>query len=111
MIEDIDVSTAPRPVIVAREVAAHLAAALLFPFGVTHTRRRTGRQRDQRTTVLIHGYLGNRSSLMPLAAYLKLRGAQKVLTFNYKWNTGPQQAARELKLFLKAHVRGGRIDL
>ncbi len=111
MIEDVAVSTAKRSHIVTREIVAHLATFLLFPFGVKHTKRRTARQKDQRTIVLIHGYLGNRSSFLPLAAYLKLKGAGKVLTFNYKWNTGPEQAAKELKAFLKNHVRGGRIDL
>jgi len=111
MIEDINVSTASRPHIVAREIVAHVATVLLYPFGVHHTRKRTARQKQQRTIVLIHGYLGNRSSFLPLAAYLKLKGAGKILTFNYKWNTGPEQAARELKEFLKHHVRGGRIDL
>lgn len=111
MIEDIKISTASRPSIVAREIVAHVATALLFPFGVRHTRRRTDRQKEQRTIVLIHGYLGNRSSFLPLVAYLKLKGAGKILTFNYKWNTGPEQAAKELKEFLKHHVRGGRIDL
>jgi len=111
MIEDVTVSTASRKSIVAREVAAHVATALLYPFGLTATKRKTLRKKDQRTIVLIHGYLGNRSSFLPLAAYLRMKGAGKILTFNYRWNSSPEQAARELKEFLKARVRGGRIDL
>lgn len=111
MIEDIAIATENRKRIVAREILAHLATGLLYPFGIGRTKHRTKREKQGRTVVLIHGYLGNRSSLFPLAAYLRLRGVNKILTFNYRWDASPEQAAKELKRFLQKHVRGGRIDL
>ncbi len=102
-----------RPVwqLVAQEVAAYTAAGLLMPLGLTQDRRRTPRAREQRTVVLVHGYLANRSSLAPLALYLRLHGWRQVLQFNYDSRLGVDSAARALREFLRRRVRGGRIDL
>src|SRR5205814_4917840 len=53
--------------IIGGELLAFAASSVLYPFGIRRTRARTARQRDQRTVVLVHGYLGNRSSFYPLS--------------------------------------------
>lgn len=87
------------------------ASSLLYPFGFGATRTRTARRKEQRTVVLVHGYLGNRSSFFPLAVYLKARGVGPSLSFSYSAGGGVERAAVELREFLRRHVRGGRIDL
>jgi triacylglycerol lipase len=111
MIRDYPVSSQPAWRLVAREAAAMAAAGLLLPFGIRRAATRTARLRDQRTVVLVHGYLANRATLFPLAAYLRLRGAQQVLTFGYDSTRGIERGARALQAFLRRVVRGGRIDL
>ncbi len=74
MIQDYPVSKRPTWRLIAQEALGVAAAAVLFPFGIRRSQRRTPRQRDQRTVVLVHCYLANRSTLFPLAAYLLLRG-------------------------------------
>lgn len=111
MIQDYRVSERPAWHLIAQEALGVAAAALLFPFGIRRSHRRTPRQPDQRTVVLVHGYLANRSTLFPVAAYLRLRGVKQVLSFNYSSNAGIEQAARALRDYLRRHVRGGRIDL
>ena len=111
MIQDYRVSDRPAWQAIAQETLGFAAAAALFPFGVKPSRRRTPRQPDQRTVVLIHGYLSNRSTMFPVAAYLRLRGFGQVLSFNYRSSTGVEQAALALRDYLREHVRGGRIDL
>lgn len=111
MIQDYRVSERPAWQLIAQEALGVAAAALLFPFGIRRSHRRTPRQPDQRTVVLVHGYLANRSTLFPVAAYLRLRGVKQVLSFNYSSNAGIEQAARALRDYLRRHVRGGRIDL
>lgn len=96
--------------LIGREVLAHVASALLYPLGLRRRAKRTVRRKDQRTVVLIHGYLGNSSSLLPVQAYLRLLGVKNVLAFSYHASTGVERAARELRDFLRRHVRGGRID-
>ncbi len=61
--------------------------------------------------VLVHGYLGNRSSFFPLALYLKARGVGRLLPVSYSASQGVERAAVELRDFLRQRVRGGRIDL
>jgi pimeloyl-ACP methyl ester carboxylesterase len=73
--------------------------------------RPTPRRAEQRTVVLVHGYMANKASLMPLAAFLRLRGYKQLLLFNYASSNGVEAGARALKAFLKQNVRGGRIDL
>ncbi len=97
--------------LVTAEVVAALAAGLLLPFGMSDSRRRTPRKADQRTVVLVHGYLANRSTLFPLAAYLRWRGCRQILSFNYKSSEGIERGAIALRDYLRRHVRGGRIDL
>ncbi len=111
MIQDYRLSKRPAWRSIAQEALGIGAAAALFPFGIKSSRRRTPRQPDQRTVVLIHGYLANRSTLFPAAAYLRLRGFRQVLSFNYSSSAGVEQGAFALREYLRQHVRGGRIDL
>ncbi len=111
MIRDYPVSTQPAWRLIAQEVLALAAAAALFPLGMRRSRRRTRRRRNQRTVVLVHGYLANRSTLFPLAAYLRLRGVRQVLSFDYDSRGGIERAALALREYLRRNVRGGRIDL
>ncbi len=110
-IQDYPVSEQPTWRLIAQEALGISAAAVLFPFGIRRSQRRTPRQQDQRTVVLVHGYLANRSTLFPLAAYLQLRGFKQVLMFNYDSGAGVDRAALALREYLRKHVRGGRIDL
>jgi pimeloyl-ACP methyl ester carboxylesterase len=111
VILDTPVSRQPTWRLVAQEAAALAAAGVLMPFGISSPQRRTPRARDQRSVVLVHGYLANRSTLFPLAAYLRLRGLKQVLQFNYDSRAGVVRGALALREFLRRHVRGGRIDL
>ncbi len=111
MIQDYPVSERPTWRPIAQEVLGFAAAAVLYPFGMMRSQRRTRRQPLQRTVVLVHGYLANRSTLFPLAAYLRLQGIEQVLSFNYDSGAGVDQAAQALREYLRRHVRGGRIDL
>lgn len=111
MIQDYGVSERPAWYLIGQELLGVTAAAALYPFGIQRSSRRTPREPDQRTIVLVHGYLANRSTLYPLAAYLRLRGAKQVLSFNYSSTLGVEQAARALREYLRRHVQGGRIDL
>lgn len=111
MIQDHPSSARPVWRLIVQEVAALAAASVLMPFGIKRSERRTPRQRTQRTVVLVHGYLANRSTLFPLAAYLRLRGIAQVLSFNYDSSAGVERSARALREYLRRHVRGGRIDL
>ena len=111
MIEDFPASEQSAWRIIARESLAFVAAGLLFPFGLTAPQRSTPRKRAQRTVVLVHGYLANRSTLLPLAGYLRWRGLRQVLSFNYPSSSGVERSAIALRDYLRRHVRGGRIDL
>jgi pimeloyl-ACP methyl ester carboxylesterase len=111
VIEDFPASEQPAWQLLARESLALLAAGALFPFGLGAPRRTTPRDRAQRTVVLIHGYLANRSTLLPLSGYLRWRGLRQVLSFNYPSSSGVERGAIALRDYLRRHVRGGRIDL
>jgi triacylglycerol lipase len=111
VIEDYPVSNQPASRIVAREIAAMAATSLLLPFGIRRQRKRTARRADQHTIVLVHGYMANRATLLPLAAYLKLRGIGPVHAFDYPSADGIERAAIALRDHLRATVRGGRISL
>ena len=108
---DFPASDQPAGRLVAREMLALVGASLLFPFGLRRSRRQTARVRDQRTIVLVHGYLANRATLAPLGAWLRLRGAPAVLGFDYDAQHGIERAAIDLARWLRTRVRGGRIDL
>lgn len=97
--------------LIAAEALAGVAAGMLFPFGLRSSAQRTARAREQRTIVLVHGYLANRSTLLPLALYLRWRGCRQILAFNYQSSEGIERGALELRDYLRHHVRGGRIDL
>lgn len=111
MIQDHPVSEQPAWRLIGREALGFVAAAALYPFGIADTRARTPRRADQRTVVLVHGYLANRSTLFPVAAWLRLCGVKQVLTYNYRSSRGVEQAAHGLRDFLRRRVRGGRVDL
>lgn len=110
-IRDYPPSAAPTWRLVAQEALALLGIGALYPFGLTHSDTRTPRRREQRTVVLVHGYLSNRSALLPLAQYLRFRGLGPVLSFDYASSAGVEPAAVALREYLHRHVRGGRIDL
>lgn len=97
--------------LIGGELLALAASSLLYPFGIGASRKRTARRAEQRTVVLVHGYLGNRSSFYPLAVYLKAQGLGSLLPFSYSAANGIERAALELREFLRERVRGGRIDL
>jgi pimeloyl-ACP methyl ester carboxylesterase len=111
MIRDYPVSERPAWRLIAEESLAFLAAGVLYPFGLRASPRATPRAPEQRTVVLVHGYLANRSTLLPVAAYLKWRGIGQVLSFNYHSSDGIERGAIALRDYLRRHVRGGRIDL
>ena len=111
MIEDYPASAEPAGRLVARELLAMTASGILFPFALRSSGRRTARRADQRTVVLVHGYLANRASLWPLAAYLRARGVGALHAFDYRTTDGVERAAIALREHLRRTVRGGRIDL
>jgi triacylglycerol lipase len=61
--------------------------------------------------VLVHGYGANRTTFLPLSAYLRAHGVRQMLAFDYRSSLGIEHAARGLKDFLRRSVRGGRVDL
>lgn len=97
--------------LICGELLAVAASSLLYPFGIRASRTRTARHAEQRTVVLVHGYLGNRSSFYPLAGYLRARGIKSLLSISYSGAHGIERAALELRESLRRRVRGGRIDL
>jgi pimeloyl-ACP methyl ester carboxylesterase len=111
MIKDYPVSQQPAWRLAVTEALAGIAAGVLFPFGIRSSEQRTPRVREQRTIVLVHGYLANRSTLLPLALYLRWRGCRQILSFNYSSSQGIERGALALREYLRRHVRGGRIDL
>ncbi|HKC50597.1 MAG TPA: alpha/beta fold hydrolase [Myxococcota bacterium] len=110
-VADFPVSRQPVWRLALQETLAFAASGLLLPFGASSSQWRSPRLRAQRTVVLVHGYLSNRSAMFPLAAYLRVRGFDQVLSFNYPSTQGVERGARELREFLRRRVRGGRIDL
>lgn len=111
MIQDYPASEHPAWRLVAQELLAVVAAGVLFPLGLRASQRSTPRRPAQRTVVLVHGYLANRSALLPVAGYLRWRGFRQVLSFNYRSSAGVERGAIALRDYLRRHVRGGRIDL
>lgn len=112
MIKDYPSSELSTWQLVGREALAMTAAGLLFPFGLRRSTKRTPRLPSQKTIVLIHGYMGNSSNFLPLIGYLRAKSiTDQVLAFNYPSANGIEKSARELKEFLRRHVRGGTIDL
>lgn len=110
-VRDFPPSERPLSSLIGSELLALAASSLLFPFGLGASRRRTARRAEQRTIVLVHGYLGNRSSFYPLALYLRARGLGSLLSFSYSAAGGIERAALALRESLRRRVRGGRIDL
>jgi triacylglycerol lipase len=97
--------------LICGELLAIAASGLLYPFGIAASTKRTPRRQEQRTVVLVHGYLGNRSSFYPLAAYLKARHVGPLLSFGYSSAQGIEGAALQLRESLRRRIGGGRIDL
>jgi triacylglycerol lipase len=108
---DFPTSERPASLLVAREVAALALFSLLHPFGWRPQRKRTARRPNQRTVVLVHGYGGNRTTFLPLSAYLRAHGVRQILAFDYRSAGGIEPAARALRDYLRHSVRGGRVDL
>jgi triacylglycerol lipase len=111
VIQDYPLSERPLWQLVGKELLAATAAGLLFPFGLKRTPKRTGRQAQQRTVVMVHGYMANRSTFLAMGAYLRACGVKQVLHFDYQSSAGIEPGARALKQFLRKNVRGGRVDL
>jgi pimeloyl-ACP methyl ester carboxylesterase len=111
MIRDYPASHQPVGRLVAQELLAAAISGLLYPFGLKRSTKRTPRKRAQRTVVLVHGYLANSSTLLPLRGYLRARGIKHLLAFDYRSSDGIERAAIALKEFLRRRVRGGRVDL
>jgi triacylglycerol lipase len=112
MIVDLPPSKRNARELIAREVAALVGAGLLYPFGVARARAQpTPRRAQQRTIVLLHGYLANRATLLPLATYLRLKRLGPIVSFDYASSDGIERSARAFKEFCRKRVRGGRIDL
>ncbi len=111
MTRDFPASQRPASQLVAREVAALALFSLLHPLGWRAQHRRTPRLADQRTVVLVHGYGGNRTTFLPLRAYLRVHGIRQILAFDYRASAGIEHAARGLRDYLRRSVRGGRVDL
>ncbi len=97
--------------IILREALSTGASFLLWPLGLRKNNSVSPRAKGQRTTVFIHGYMNNRSTLYPCATYLKAQGAGKALYFDYSPSMSVVESSKALKVFLKRHVRGGRIDI
>src|ERR1700727_1559033 len=97
--------------LVGSELLAGAAIGLSYPLGLRGSRKRTPRLGVQRTVVLIHGYLANRSTFLLLSQYLRYRGVRQLLGFDYASTAGVVSGARALKAYLRTHVRGGKIDL
>lgn len=111
MVKDLPIYEGKPAEVIGREALAVIGAALLWPFGLIRSRQRTPRLAEQRTIVLVHGYLANPTSFLALKAYLRWAGHRQVLSYHYKSTAPIDASAAGLKLFLKKHVRGGRIDL
>src|SRR5438445_11956540 len=82
--------------LIGSELIALAASSLLYPFGIGASRKRTARRAEQRTVVLVHGYLGNHSSFYPLAAYLKAPGVGSLLSSSNSAAHGIGLSALEL---------------
>jgi len=104
-------SSKPTWNLVLQETLAFMAAAVLYPFGIRRKYPPTPRVRQQRTVVLVHGYLCNPSVFMPMAAYMRHRGIGRLLPYAYPSSHGIERGAIGLKSYLRSHVRGGEIDL
>lgn len=111
MIEDFKTSDEPTYSLILRESLACLAWGVLYPLGIKKSKKRTQRAASQRTIVFVHGYLSNPASFFPLSAYLQSMGKKQILSFRYSSKLGVERAAKELRDYLKNHVRGGRVDL
>ena len=111
MIPDYAQSEKPAWNLVLHETLACMAAAALYPFGWRRKYAPTPRVREQRTVVLVHGYLCNPSIFLPMAAYMRHRGIGQVLPYGYRSTQGVERGAIGLKRFLREHVRGGEVDL
>ncbi len=96
---------------IRREALAFLAHGVLLPFGFRKPRPRPERRREQRTVVFVHGLAANRSGFLPLQAYLRMRGHDRQIAFNYRSSGSIERQALSLKRTIDAGVGGGRIDL
>ena len=88
MIEDYPASELSALPIVGRELLSLVASGLLYPFGLRKSNAQTARVREQRTVVLVHGYLANRSCFLPLRTYLRARGVRQLVAYEYSGSAG-----------------------
>lgn len=98
--------------IIAKESLALAGLALLYPFGMKWNRKRSPKNLvgpkqkvTDRTIVLVHGLMANRSCFLPLESYLKLHGIKNIVHFEYQSRNGVEAAARKLAQFVKTHAQ------
>lgn len=96
---------------IGREALSFLLHGLLLPLGLGRSSPQRERRREQRTLVFVHGLAANRSSFLPLQAYLRLHGHNRSLSYNYKSAGSLESLALGLKRTIDESVGGGRIDL
>jgi triacylglycerol lipase len=94
-----------------REGLALLAHGLLYPLGLRHEEHTSGRRREHRTVVFVHGLASNPSAFLPLQTYLRARGIRHQIAFRYRSRGSIEGLAIDLARELERRVRGGRIDL
>ena len=96
---------------IRREALSFLAHGLLYPFGLRSAAPRLERRQEQRTLVFVHGLGANRSSFLPLQAYLRVHGHGRQLAYSYRSAGSLERVALGLKRLIDDKVGGGRIDL
>jgi triacylglycerol lipase len=94
-----------------REGLALLAHGLLYPLGLRREEHTSGRRREHRTVVFVHGLASNSSAFLPLQTYLRVRGFRHQIAFRYRSRGSIEGLAIDLARELERRVRGGRIDL
>ncbi len=96
---------------ILREGLSYLAHGVLFPFASLGARAAPVRRADIRTVVFVHGLAANRSSFLPLQAYLRWHGYTRQLSIGYRSRGSLEKLAIELKKRIDGQIQGGRIDI
>lgn len=112
---DIDLRDGFEPGVIV-EIAGAALQAVLMPFGIKPRPVRAAGPGRTRPVVLIHGYGSNRSCLLPLEAYLRAVGFDRVYPFNFTSGAGVEQSASALAAFVDevrdgCRVGRGTVDL
>ena len=92
------------------ELCAGLGLGILYPTGIKKPAIRT-KNRCETATVLVHGYMSNRSAFLPLIAYLKFHGVKNIVSFQYDFSGGIEKSAIELKKFIKEKVQSPNVNM